>query len=168
MAQDTGNFPEDLERSIHLLRYRTPAFLDAPQQPREIRGRIRKGRREQFHVILFNRWTELNRLFLSFNKDLLFLDERALGDDDMEIPLDEGLTGKAGPFCKFLFRKKPPVFLDIEFCPAGLDEDDTFAAFSLSPADNVDVQPGPLGRIENGRAPFNVNLAVTGKECYGA
>ena len=101
-------------------------------------------------------------------EDLLFLDQRTFGDNDLEISLYGGLAGKTGAFFEFLFSKESSVFLPVELGLAGLDIDHAFATLALPAADNVHVDAGTLGGVKDGRPSGGDDLVIPGEEGYGA
>jgi len=103
---------------------------------------------------------------MAIHENFLILDKGALRHDNVEISLDNRFTRQAGSSGEFCFSKETPVFLTVEFSFPGLNVDNTFATFPLPAADNIHIQPGTLGCIEDGGAPLHLNLTVTRKERY--
>src|SRR5512137_969831 len=111
---------------------------------------------------------QLNLTLLAFNKNFLFLDEGAFRDKYVQITLDHCLTGEACTFIQFIFGKKLQIFLPVKFCFSALDIDNTLTAFSLSSADNINVESCFLCSFKDGAATCYVNFAITRKKCYRA
>ena len=85
----------------------------------------------------------------------------------MEVALYRGLAGKARPLLELGLGEELPVLLLVEVCPSRLDIDHAFPAFALAAADHVHGKSGPLGGIEDGRSPLDLDLTVTGEEGNG-